>query len=252
MADSGTFISPVGLGAEHLGRSVPIGRDVCHAHGTLTAGKGLRPNPRPSFSGSFITWVPAICPKPGAWNIYTPEYMFLLIPHVSYPNVHYRMGGPNTQIKLKTMICCWGTCKCCGGRRGGLGEGAGRGIGRRSPRNAREPKAMTMVTSEGSDIPLPPRRSRQTAWGPNRYETDGASYEASKALTRVCTHDTLFSSAAIDCVVSSWGSWGDCSKWCGGGSRDRTRHVLVPPQSGGLSCPATIGSEACNPQRCCM
>jgi len=50
----------------------------------------------------------------------------------------------------------------------------------------------------------------------------------------------------VDCVVSQWSSFGECSKECGGGVQFATRFVLVKPEHGGNACPAL----ATQPQEC--
>lgn len=55
---------------------------------------------------------------------------------------------------------------------------------------------------------------------------------------------------AIDCQVSAWSEWSDCSAVCDGGERSRTRSVIQPPQNGGADCPSLEQTEACNTQPC--
>ncbi|XP_062400157.1 thrombospondin type-1 domain-containing protein 7A [Sardina pilchardus] len=52
-------------------------------------------------------------------------------------------------------------------------------------------------------------------------------------------------SAAIDCVVGSWGAWSACSSLCGGGSTERSRQVLTPPRYGGTPCPDLKQRRGC-------
>lgn len=57
--------------------------------------------------------------------------------------------------------------------------------------------------------------------------------------------------SAIDCDVSPWGPWSECSSPCGIGSRERTRQVIVPPRNGGMQCPDLKQHRGClghNPQ----
>lgn len=54
----------------------------------------------------------------------------------------------------------------------------------------------------------------------------------------------------IDCQVSDWKSWSDCTRECGGGVHTRTRDVLVQPQYGGIGCPMTLDTQSCNEQEC--
>lgn len=43
--------------------------------------------------------------------------------------------------------------------------------------------------------------------------------------------------APINCVLSEWTNWSNCSVTCGpGGFSEKYRHILVQPQNGGLPC----------------
>ena len=61
-----------------------------------------------------------------------------------------------------------------------------------------------------------------------------------------CCADQL----AIDCTVSSWAPWTECSKLCGGGTQSRTRNVMTQAQRGGLGCPSVSESRGCNTEGC--
>ena len=52
------------------------------------------------------------------------------------------------------------------------------------------------------------------------------------------------------CVVSSWGEWGACSAYCGGGTQTRSRSVAQQPTNGGAGCPTLSDSRACNDNKC--
>lgn len=54
----------------------------------------------------------------------------------------------------------------------------------------------------------------------------------------------------VDCFVSEWSDWSDCSKECGGGKETRTRTVLVQDAFGGKKCPTLTESRECNTQSC--
>ncbi len=54
----------------------------------------------------------------------------------------------------------------------------------------------------------------------------------------------------IDCEVSAWSEWSECSEECGGGIRTRTRTVITPPENGGQECGALKETQACNEQPC--
>nr|XP_026689790.1 thrombospondin type-1 domain-containing protein 7B-like isoform X3 [Ciona intestinalis] len=53
-----------------------------------------------------------------------------------------------------------------------------------------------------------------------------------------------------DCVVSSWGSWGVCSKACGPGSQNRSRIITVDTDHCGAACPPLQDSQGCTGIQC--
>merc|ERR1719419_1243248 len=56
---------------------------------------------------------------------------------------------------------------------------------------------------------------------------------------------------AIDCEWQPWSTWGDCSKPCGGGERQKTRSVRVQEQHGGAVCSGNnTEKESCNNHPC--
>jgi len=54
----------------------------------------------------------------------------------------------------------------------------------------------------------------------------------------------------INCEVSVWTGWSDCSAPCGGGVMSRKRSVTVEPKNGGTPCPEEGETQSCNPQAC--
>jgi hypothetical protein len=54
----------------------------------------------------------------------------------------------------------------------------------------------------------------------------------------------------VDCVVSEWFPFTDCTKTCGGGIKTRRRSVLVSDKYGGKVCPPLIQNEICNTEKC--
>jgi hypothetical protein len=52
-----------------------------------------------------------------------------------------------------------------------------------------------------------------------------------------------------DCKLADWGTWGVCSKACGGGVLTRTRQVLVTKSEGGY-CPKNEETKPCNEWAC--
>lgn len=60
----------------------------------------------------------------------------------------------------------------------------------------------------------------------------------------------MMNKKTIDCVVSEWSSWNDCSKPCDGGTRTRTRTVVTKEANGGKACPSLTDTSSCNTQAC--
>ena len=57
-------------------------------------------------------------------------------------------------------------------------------------------------------------------------------------------------SCAVDCQLSDFGSYGACSKSCGGGSKSRKRVVVVFQAFGGKACPSLTEFAGCNTSAC--
>ena len=56
---------------------------------------------------------------------------------------------------------------------------------------------------------------------------------------------------SIDCIWSSWSSWGSCSRTCGGGTQERRRTITQTAQYGGTECTGnSIAYKNCNTNSC--
>jgi hypothetical protein len=65
--------------------------------------------------------------------------------------------------------------------------------------------------------------------------------------TRNCNTDPC----PVECVVSEWSEWSNCSSECGGGSKTRSRSITTNPAHGGLPCPSTLTETInCNENPC--
>lgn len=127
--------------------------------------------------------------------------------------------------------------------------------------------AARAAAAEDEPPPSPCRVSRWSDWGPcigacggndglqtkSRRIVDAGSAGAlacpALVRPRACTTSAC---AAVDCAVGGWGGWSECSRVCGaGGTRWRSREVLVAPRDGGAACPALVQERRCPPMDAC-
>jgi hypothetical protein len=71
----------------------------------------------------------------------------------------------------------------------------------------------------------------------------GASSEQRSCNTKRC---------GVDCKVSGWSEWGDCSKACGTGVAQRSRMIEKAPKYGGKVCPPLTEKRKCKTQPCAV
>lgn len=56
--------------------------------------------------------------------------------------------------------------------------------------------------------------------------------------------------APLDCEMSEWAEWGECSAKCRGGEHNRTRHIISQPRYGGKDCGPEFEVQPCNTGLC--
>ena len=70
--------------------------------------------------------------------------------------------------------------------------------------------------------------------------------------TKLTTFSFVFL-LVVDCVWKSWDNWSSCSKTCGGGTKLRTRRVLIYEQNDGVTCPGeSLERQDCNTENCTL
>jgi hypothetical protein len=80
----------------------------------------------------------------------------------------------------------------------------------------------------------------------------GQQAERGGAQCRGLKHETISCSRAcpIHCVLGDWGTWGACTKACGGGEHFKKKEILVQPKFGGRACKLEQKSLKCNEDPC--
>ena len=54
----------------------------------------------------------------------------------------------------------------------------------------------------------------------------------------------------VNCVLSEWSGWSECTADCAGGLQTHTRSVLTNPKNGGMACDTLEESRPCNTMSC--
>ncbi|CAD7956387.1 unnamed protein product [Amoebophrya sp. A25] len=84
----------------------------------------------------------------------------------------------------------------------------------------------------------------------------GAACEGSLTEMQGCNNAECFEGDAhrndpVDCVLSYWKDWSECSVSCGGGTRTRSRRIVTPSAHDGEACNGALSEvEPCNVEIC--
>ncbi|CAE8699096.1 unnamed protein product [Polarella glacialis] len=75
----------------------------------------------------------------------------------------------------------------------------------------------------------------------------GHACEGPQMETIPCETDNV----KVDCELSTWGAWGKCSKLCGGGQQEHSRHVVQHARHGGQPCNGSLAvTRTCSEGLC--
>lgn len=84
----------------------------------------------------------------------------------------------------------------------------------------------------------------------NRSIVKNAKHGGKACPALVQEQDCNTQPCPVDCDVSGWNAWGECTKSCGGGKKTRTRSIVTNVNHGGKPCPVLSESDNCNTQPC--
>lgn len=153
------------------------------------------------------------------------------------------------------------TASCGGGTRARTREIAVQqeGGGRPCPGNATEVEACETEI----ECPIDCKLSDWEAWTPCNPYCQGDQQRSRSIISlpyaggASCGETSQVancSNACVDCVVTDWSDWTECSATCGGGSNSRSRSIIVHAQGEGvLRCPDQLEQtkeDMCAPMDC--
>lgn len=110
------------------------------------------------------------------------------------------------------------------------------------------PEDLTMVTE--CETPCPTKEDCQlTPWSGWTDCIDGQQFNSRGILVegsgtgKPCSEELKITegcNGTVDCVVSAWTAWHECSETCGGGQTVRHRHIGQNPSPDGKRCPENL------------
>jgi len=79
----------------------------------------------------------------------------------------------------------------------------------------------------------------------------GKGCEGPLKVTQPCNVKKCSEYEVVDCLLSDWSNWGQCSAKCNGGSHFRERTVIKAPSNGGVTCDDYLQQvQPCNEATC--
>ena len=84
----------------------------------------------------------------------------------------------------------------------------------------------------------------------DRTVTVNAAYSGAACPALADSSSCSTDACPVDCQVTQWSAWGDCSKTCGSGVKTRDRTVTVNAAYSGAACPALADSSSCSTDAC--
>jgi hypothetical protein len=135
------------------------------------------------------------------------------------------------------------------------------------PANGGAPCPELSLTLPCNQQPCPPKCNvgEWSAWSTCTKKCGGGKQTSTRSITinanapyssEECPTETTKEQdcntkcCPVDCEVSNFGPWGQCSTSCGGGIQTRSSVVITPPSCGGRACPYLVEQQPCNTDRC--
>ena len=92
------------------------------------------------------------------------------------------------------------------------------------------------------------RKFNNIKYGTYKQNERNCMYE--KLLNEGYFKNDQTKSCSVDCVLSNWSPWGECSEGSGEGTQTRTRTIITQPQHEGKECGITTETQDCNSVDC--
>jgi hypothetical protein len=175
-----------------------------------------------------------------------------------------RMCSMNTCPPVDCDLASWGSWSSCS-------TNCGNGVTRRARSVATHAsnggKSCGALVQETSCTPAPPAcpvhcEYQWDAWSACSKTCGGGQQTRTLTVTVDSAHGgrscpaketrlcNKFNCPAVDCKVSTWGSWGGCSAACGNGLQRKSRSVTTSANNGGNSCPSLTSTQHCELKKC--